>query len=125
MTLLMHSQPSLLPGGMEDASRPPKKGQVSFEEVAVHFTEEEWALLDLDERTLHREVMQEKRRNVASLADDSGKMNTEGICNGGMLVDVSWKKRGKQRMDTEAKEKNRNGSSVSHHGEIYEPNFQS
>uniref|UniRef100_A0A8C5WQ40 Uncharacterized protein n=1 Tax=Laticauda laticaudata TaxID=8630 RepID=A0A8C5WQ40_LATLA len=37
---------------------------VSFEEVAVYFSEEEWSQLDPDQKALHLEVMLENHRNV-------------------------------------------------------------
>ncbi|XP_025031320.1 zinc finger protein 701-like, partial [Python bivittatus] len=55
-------------GGAETAVESlTQEGLVSFEEVAVYFSEEEWSQLDPQQKALHWEVMLENYRTVASL----------------------------------------------------------
>ncbi|XP_039184980.1 zinc finger protein 383-like [Crotalus tigris] len=57
--------------GAETVVEPPNQGdRVSFEEVAVYFSKEEWSQLDPDQKVLHNEVMLENHTNVASLGNN-------------------------------------------------------
>uniref|UniRef100_M3Y4P2 KRAB domain-containing protein n=1 Tax=Mustela putorius furo TaxID=9669 RepID=M3Y4P2_MUSPF len=48
----------------------PAQALVTFKDVVVTFTREEWELLDLPQRTLYWKVMRETCRLLVSLGDD-------------------------------------------------------
>lgn len=52
------------------------QGSVSFEDVAVDFTQQEWYRLDSAQRTMHKDVMLENYSNLASVGEDYCQFNS-------------------------------------------------
>ncbi|XP_077187021.1 uncharacterized protein LOC143834248 [Paroedura picta] len=71
------SGPPPLHGGAEASSEQPDEGVVTFEDVAVYFSEEEWAVLDVGQKNLHREVTADNCGILASLERESQRGGSE------------------------------------------------
>nr|XP_060615581.1 zinc finger protein with KRAB and SCAN domains 7-like isoform X2 [Anolis sagrei ordinatus] len=85
-----------------------QQDQVIFEDVAVHFSVEERALLDTDQRALHWEVMEENYRMVASLGGDGQGSDSGGAPNKMWLKTVGSKMEEERSLKMEAEGYNRN-----------------
>ncbi|XP_067321386.1 zinc finger protein 345-like [Anolis sagrei] len=78
MMFLQNPQSSLpLCDGVE-----PNEGSIAFEDVVVHFSLEEWALLNPGQKVLHVQIMEEIHGMVDSLADN---WNTKHLGHNGGL----------------------------------------
>ncbi|XP_061476604.1 zinc finger protein 436-like [Rhineura floridana] len=107
------AKPSPLCGGGEAAAVSPNQSPVSLEDVAVYFTEEEWALLDPEERVLHNKVMEEICGTLSYLdGDESEAKNKREVCGKVVWLRDRSEKSKEQRMKTEAEEKRQTKSSA-------------
>ncbi|XP_058023747.1 zinc finger protein 558-like [Ahaetulla prasina] len=68
-TLRFPAETPLLCGGTETAVVIPTQNHMLFEDIAIFFSEEEWALLNPDQKLLYREITLENARNVTCIGE--------------------------------------------------------
>ncbi|XP_042306418.1 zinc finger protein 25-like isoform X1 [Sceloporus undulatus] len=92
--------------------------QVTFKEVAVDFSEEEWALLNPDQKTLHMEVMSENLGLMASLGGSGQENEYEEEPHRTFLEGSKCKQQEGQKAKTDPQEERMNEAPASQGGNM-------
>ncbi|XP_067321251.1 zinc finger protein 154-like isoform X3 [Anolis sagrei] len=85
-----------------------EQDQVTFEDVSVHFSEEEWVLLDPDEQALHWDVMGENYETLAFFIGAAKENENVGAPCETWLKTPRYNKREERSLEMEAEKYRRN-----------------
>ncbi|XP_053221557.1 zinc finger BED domain-containing protein 5-like isoform X1 [Podarcis raffonei] len=120
----IRAQQSLLCGGRETASGQPDKDPATLKGAAMYLSKEERALLDPEQRAVHRQLVMKSCGIMAPLGGERWEVESKGEPRGMSPERGRCKKSEEQKRKTEINHKRRTKSPVSEDGDYHEITVQ-